>query len=67
MAANTWLVNMARFYVAELLKKPAIDSDAKVEPAQVINRISSEILSLKPKTEEAGEENNNCFKKLFLP
>jgi hypothetical protein len=36
-------------------------------PDQFIDRISSAILSLRPKTIEAGEENNNCFKKSLLP
>ena len=34
---------------------------------ELIKRISSAILSLIPKTKEAGEEKINCFKKLFLP
>jgi hypothetical protein len=59
MAANSWLVSgswILRWLISE---KPALDPGAKAEPAQFIDRISFDILSLKPKTEEAGEEKSN--------
>ena len=59
MAANSWLVSVSQILRWPIPEKHALDSGAKAEPAQFIDRISSEILSLKPKTEEAGEEKSN--------
>jgi hypothetical protein len=41
--------------------------DTAKAQASLADRISSEILWFKPKTEEAGEENSNCFKNFSLP